>query len=87
MLRPFPTGFICRPAERHSADFDKFEPSFLKSANLIGFVESLNQEVNVIRNHETNFGWRLFCVQSLLAAFGLKRAKGSEDSHRVWLKR
>lgn len=54
MLRPFPTGFVCRPADRHSADFDEFEPSFLKSANLIGFVESLNQEVNVIRKHETN---------------------------------
>src|SRR5205823_8349972 len=34
MLRPFPAGLICRPADRHSADLDEFKPSFLKSANL-----------------------------------------------------
>src|SRR5678816_2553028 len=26
MVRPFPAGFICRPADRHSADLDEFKP-------------------------------------------------------------
>jgi hypothetical protein len=53
--RPFPARFIYRPADRHSADLDKFEPSFLKSANLIRVLKSFNQEVNVIRKHDARW--------------------------------
>src|SRR6266480_199643 len=55
MLRPFPAGLICRPADRHSADLDEFKPSFLKSANLIRLLKSFNYEVNVIRKHGTSW--------------------------------
>src|SRR5206468_11330552 len=54
MLRPFPAGFICRPADRHSTDLDEFKPSFLKSANLIRVLKSFDQEVDVIRKHRVN---------------------------------
>jgi len=42
MLRPSPAWFIGCPANRHSADLDQLESSFLKDANLIGTLESFN---------------------------------------------
>ena len=51
VLRPFPAGFVRRPANRHSADFNEFEPSFFERADLIRVLKSFNQEVNVIRKH------------------------------------
>src|SRR5438552_873408 len=54
VLRPSPAGLICRPTDRHSADLDKFEPSFFKSANLIRVLKSFDQEVDVIRKHRVN---------------------------------
>src|SRR6266480_6186108 len=42
VLRPFPARFICRPANRHSADLDEFKLPFLKSANLIRVLKSFN---------------------------------------------
>src|SRR5437868_15120844 len=34
MLRPFPAGFIRRPADRHSADLDELNRSFLNTATV-----------------------------------------------------
>jgi hypothetical protein len=42
MLRPFPTGFVCCPSDRHSADLDKVEPSFFKSEDLVRVLKSFN---------------------------------------------
>ena len=50
VLRPSPAGLICRPTDRHSADLDKFELSFFKSANLIRVLKSFDQEVDAIRS-------------------------------------
>ena len=54
VLRPFPAGFVCCPANRHSADLDEFEPSFVKSAYLIRILKSFDQEVIIIRQHSVS---------------------------------
>src|SRR5689334_10738724 len=60
MLRPFPARFVCRPANSHSADLDEFKSPFLKSANLIRLLESLDEKVEVLRKHKVSHSSRSF---------------------------
>jgi hypothetical protein len=41
VFRPFPAGFVTRAPDRHPADSDNVEPTFLKHAGLVRLLKSL----------------------------------------------
>src|SRR5579864_2433901 len=43
--RPFPARFIAGTADGHSSDMNQFEFTFFKGADLIGMIESLEDDV------------------------------------------
>src|SRR6185437_13865725 len=45
VLRPPPAGLISGPPDGHAADAYQFKLAFLKSANLIGFFEALQNNL------------------------------------------
>src|SRR5690348_8527190 len=67
VLRPPPTGLISGPPDRHAADAYQFKLAFLKSANLIGFFEALQNNLLHCLLHSTGTSSRLFFSQALIA--------------------
>jgi hypothetical protein len=67
VLRPPPTGLISGPSDRHAADAYEFKLAFLKSANLIGFFETLQNNLLHRVFHSTETSSRLFFSQALIA--------------------
>src|SRR6185437_7032210 len=66
VLRPPPTRLISGPPDRHAADAYQFKLAFLKSANLIGFFEALQNNFLHRFLHGTGTSSRLFFPQALI---------------------
>src|SRR5215470_7557563 len=48
MQRPYPAGFIGRPADRHAADPDNLEHAFLEIPNFVGLLEPLQDHIYIL---------------------------------------
>ena len=46
--RPFPSWFVARSTDRHSADVKEFKLPFFKNPDLVRYLEPLNQQIIVL---------------------------------------